>query len=420
MQKNRLFKFSVTAKEFLAAYTRPDYLLVQKLISNFVVVALVGHPIFYVILSQIAGYWESFPMRLANALLFSSLLLLPRQGMWSIYQRVHFEMVWLLALPVFFNVMMLINEVNTYWACSLIVSAVLYGLFANGLWGLALYPIGAALTLFIFHVNTALSPDTILAALLINLAAYFISFLMSVSQALTKHAYLELFEANLTKDRFFSIIAHDLRGPVGTIASFIGLLKTGSYQIEEDILQGLDGATDTVRVLLEDLLIWALNQQGKLTVQSSDFALRTPAESAVQLLSSMAMQKEIELINQVAPEAVVHADPRMVATIIRNLLNNALKFTDTGGKITLSSRQEGDMQVFEVADTGIGITLEKQRCLFAPEKSMHSLRGNEGRTGLGLVLVKDFMKLNGGKVGVVSQPEVGSNFWFSLPVAQKI
>jgi len=224
------------------------------------------------------------------------------------------------------------------------------------------------------------------------------------------------------KDKFYSIIAHDLRGPIGSMAVVLQLLQAGRLKFDMDIVDTLSRTTNNLRHLLEDLLSWSLSQQGKLEVAATDFDLLAPTEASLNLLKSSAEQKNIRLINQIKPSTCVNGDLGMVTTVIRNLINNAIKFTPENGTITLTSQDQGSSHHFEVIDNGIGIEEKRLALLFNLDqkpKSSSGVKAEVGR-GLGLLLVKEFVETNGGDVGVSSQLGVGTKFWFTLPKAKAL
>ncbi|HQH26807.1 MAG TPA: hybrid sensor histidine kinase/response regulator [Oligoflexia bacterium] len=226
---------------------------------------------------------------------------------------------------------------------------------------------------------------------------------------------------NVTKDKFLSIIAHDLRGPIGSLdVLFNEVIKEGK-DLHDEILDTVRSTARTVHLLLEQLLQWARSQQQRIEFNPSTFAIRKPVGECIGLLSTHARQKNIALIDQVSDSLFAYADPALVTTIIRNLINNAIKFTPQDGQITVSAQEADGMLKVLVSDTGVGISEETMGKLFKIEEKVISSPGtrNEEGSGLGLILCREFVQKNGGQIGVESKLGAGSTFWFTLPLGQK-
>jgi signal transduction histidine kinase len=232
---------------------------------------------------------------------------------------------------------------------------------------------------------------------------------------------MELRKANLSKDKFFSILAHDLRNPIGGLVSISELVVRRFGELEpskvRDLCQLLHEGALQGAELLECILQWARAQTGRLEVHPSSIRIRELCEGIVGLQSAVAAGKEIRLESKVPDDAAAYADENMVATVLRNLVSNAVKFTPRGGEIVLSSRKEGDWQLLSVSDTGVGMKPEELDKLFRID--MHfSCPGTESErgNGMGLILCKELVELNKGGFSVVSEPMRGSTFSFRLPL----
>ncbi len=230
----------------------------------------------------------------------------------------------------------------------------------------------------------------------------------------------ELNELNATKDKFFSIISHDLKGPLNSLSSFSNLLinYTESLSPEEikALATDLDKSIKNLFSLLENLLEWSRSQTGKIEFQPENFDLAELLEENKTLLEVQAGNKNIQLTNTNQEPIEIHANKNSINTVIRNLISNSIKFTPEGGSITLSSTiKPGSVQV-SVKDTGVGMSKEVIEKLFRID-TKHSTKGTaeEKGTGLGLILCKDFVEKNGGTIWVESELEKGSTFSFSLP-----
>ncbi len=231
----------------------------------------------------------------------------------------------------------------------------------------------------------------------------------------------ELMRANQTKDQFFALISHDLRGPMGTLSVLFNQIILKSGDLTSEMLSQTRRVISNTSSLLDNLLTWARSQKGELEVTPTQVPLFSLIEQATALLEVRALQKKICLEVDCPEEVYLWADPAMVTTIVRNLLNNALKFTNTGGRIQIKVQVLGEEKVqVEVIDNGIGLTPETRAKLFQVDKKVASSMGTaqEAGTGLGLILCQEFVNQNHGEIGVESAPGQGSRFFFTLPRAE--
>lgn len=234
---------------------------------------------------------------------------------------------------------------------------------------------------------------------------------------------VELQELNATKDKFFSIVAHDLKNPFNTLIGFSELLLSNYANMPSDKIQRfhdyIHKASQQGFNLLENLLEWSRSQTGRLKWKPELFKLENVAIQVEELLAGTADSKSINLQKAIDSNIRVYADPNMIMTVIRNLVSNALKFTDKGGVVTISATAESNEMeniTVTVSDTGIGISPEDQEKLFRLEHHHTTLGTEEEKgTGLGLLLCKEFVEKNGGKIWVESKPGQGSHFRFTLP-----
>jgi two-component system sensor histidine kinase/response regulator len=233
----------------------------------------------------------------------------------------------------------------------------------------------------------------------------------------------ELKELNATKDKFFSIIAHDLKNPFNTMMGFTELLLDNlpDYTLEKltEFIGILHETAKQSYALLENLLEWSRTQTGSLQMNPESIDLYTVAEENISLLTNLATKKKIILNNDLQPKSVVYADSNMVRTVIRNLISNAVKYTREGGSITIDAGLKEGFYEVSVADTGIGIKPENLQKLFRIDIN-YSTRGtaDESGTGLGLILCREFISKSGGKIWVESEYGKGSTFKFTLPVSK--
>jgi len=234
----------------------------------------------------------------------------------------------------------------------------------------------------------------------------------------------ELNEVNATKDKFFSIIAHDLKNPFTTILGFSDLLKTNydTYAENEkkNMINLISESSENIYQLLENLLKWSRSQRGTIEFCPEQTQLKTIQEKVFALLRQNAVQKNIQLISQLEDESLeIYADPQMLETIIRNLVSNAIKFTKTGGQIKVSAKKINGSVVINVSDTGIGIPPQVINRLFNIDSNYSTVgTNNEKGSGLGLILVKEFVSKHNGQIQVESEPGKGSTFSITMPLQE--
>jgi signal transduction histidine kinase/ligand-binding sensor domain-containing protein len=225
---------------------------------------------------------------------------------------------------------------------------------------------------------------------------------------------------NSTKDKFFSIIAHDLRNPFHTILGLSEIVlgnigREEPEKIRKSVSDIRDAAKHTFD-LLQNLLIWARAQTGALDFQPMSFDLTERILENIDLVKSQAEKKEIELSYRDTVPIIVTGDKRMIDTVLRNLLTNAIKFTQQHGKITVLTKEKDDHFEVVVQDTGIGIEEANTRKIFLLDNK-YTRKGTdmERGSGLGLVLCREFVEKHKGTIRVVSEPGKGSSFIFTLP-----
>lgn len=226
---------------------------------------------------------------------------------------------------------------------------------------------------------------------------------------------------NDTKDKFFSIIAHDLKNPFNSIRGFTELLieNIATYDEEKQLkfLKIVKGSTTKASDLLNNLLIWANSQSGTIKFNPVKIELVKQISDVISLVEIQAINKDINIFNNVYHNLYISADVNMLNTILRNLLSNAIKFTNTGGEIYITSVVKDNYVIVAVKDNGTGMTEDTIKNLFSIDNKVNSIgTANEQGSGLGLILCKDFIEKNGGEIWVNSTPNKGSEFLISLPV----
>ncbi|MEQ9426004.1 MAG: tetratricopeptide repeat-containing sensor histidine kinase [Cyclobacteriaceae bacterium] len=233
---------------------------------------------------------------------------------------------------------------------------------------------------------------------------------------------LQLEEINKTKDKFFSIVSHDLRGPVSAFKGISQIIKMyiasknteQLTEVTEDIDKSVDGLTD----LLDNLLNWAVQQQGQIPYNPENFKLADLTQETVKTYSNMANAKSVTIKHAIDAALEVYVDKSSAMTIFRNLLNNSLKFTSSGGEVEITAAKQDNHVAINFSDTGVGISQKKLEGLFSLQTKERSW-GTSGEKGLGvgLQLVYEFVQMNKGTIEVDSEEGAGTTFRITLPTA---
>jgi signal transduction histidine kinase len=235
-----------------------------------------------------------------------------------------------------------------------------------------------------------------------------------------KDSNQKLTESNQTKDKLFSIIAHDLRSPFNNILGISEILvkNVEDFKLEESkmYLELISVSAKNTLILLDNLLNWSKSQTGQIIFTPRKTDLAAVIQEIIKQSESAANRKKISLTQIQQEDIIVSTDENMVKTILRNLVSNAIKFTETGGNVTISAVTEQNRIKITVSDNGIGIPEETRKKLFGISANIStSGTANEGGSGLGLILCRDFAKLLGGEISVASEPGKGSDFKFTIP-----
>jgi signal transduction histidine kinase len=233
----------------------------------------------------------------------------------------------------------------------------------------------------------------------------------------------KLAESNNSKDQFFSIISHDLRNPLASMVSFVRIMKRDydSLLLEErqSLIDEFEKIVNRTGNLLENLLMWSRSQTGRLSYNPSRFEAHYIIDENIDLHEASIKTKQIKIIVTPSNQStIVFSDINMLNTVIRNLMSNAVKFTPLGGMIEVGFRTDGNECVFFVKDSGIGIEKKQQEQLFSlGQAHIRTGTASEKGSGLGLVLCKDFVEKNKGRIWLESVPNSGTTFYFSIPLA---
>lgn len=259
----------------------------------------------------------------------------------------------------------------------------------------------------------------------ISIKCYFSSILeahhqLSVSRQKLQESQIELEKINCSKDKLFSIIAHDLKNPFNTLINFSDLILKNflkfSDEQKRDFLKRINNSAQRGYELLENLLNWSQLETGTINVHPENFDLKSIIEETISIFREAAAAKKINLRNNLSGEYPVIADKQMISTVLRNLLSNAVKFTHRNGEIEISSRDLTTHWEIIISDNGQGISPEMMCKLFHPDSNFSTMgTENEKGSGLGLILCGEFVEYNGGTIQVKSSEGIGSKFSFTVP-----
>lgn len=229
----------------------------------------------------------------------------------------------------------------------------------------------------------------------------------------------KLKELNATKDKFFSIIAHDLKNPIFALKQTAELLSDVNHPLNDseksEFLKEFTNSSKTVLELLENLLTWSGSQTGRIDFNPISMDVKFIVDQTIRLLNASALNKSIDLINLISESIIIKADVNMLTTVIRNLVSNAIKFTPNNGMITITGRIDENIHI-SISDTGVGISNENIEKLFKIDSNFISHGTNDEKgTGLGLILCNEFILKHDGRIDVESGVGKGSTFTIVLP-----
>ncbi len=231
----------------------------------------------------------------------------------------------------------------------------------------------------------------------------------------------EIRKINRTKDRLYSVIAHDIKSPFANISMLIstlaeGYLESGSEEYTE-ILQNINNSTQETYALLINLLQWTRSQTGDLELSLEEIPVEGLIATTISLMEQQAAKKQIALTQNIESNLTISADQNMIKSVLQNLIGNAIKFTNPGGRISVNAYQQKNSIYIEVEDNGIGIPEKNLQKLFVDEGQVTTRGTNDEKgSGLGLLLVKEFIQRHNGTINVASKEGEGTSFTLSFPV----
>jgi len=244
------------------------------------------------------------------------------------------------------------------------------------------------------------------------------------AERVIKESETKLHQLNADKNRFISILGHDLKSPfnnlLGLSEVLIGEITSLKTEEIEDIAKDIQKSAKIANKLLDDILMWARTQQGKIPFKPQILNFKDIFKGTLEILTPSASAKNITINYSATDEINVFADIDMIKTVLRNLVSNAIKFTNNGGSINIDAKQNSENVIISVSDNGIGIPPENLTKLFDISEVITTTgTAKETGTGLGLLLCKEFVEKHGGKIWVESEVGKGSDFKFTLPIITK-
>lgn len=245
---------------------------------------------------------------------------------------------------------------------------------------------------------------------------------LKAKQVILEKREVELENSNETKTKLFSIIGHDLRGPVGALQELLRLYSDGDVDTEEflEFVPKLREDVDHISFTLNNLLSWGHTQMNGAVTKPSLMALESLVSENINLLSEIAKKKSIKIVSELTENTLTWSDSNQIDIVVRNLISNALKFTPQNGMITISARERDDLWEVSIKDTGVGMDKITVKNLFEKNSNITTYgTNNEKGTGLGLSLCKEMVEKNGGSIWVESALRKGSCFFFTLPKREK-
>ncbi|MBT4836229.1 MAG: response regulator [Methylococcales bacterium] len=434
-------------KKFKKIFFIDDYTLIQQFIPVIAIVGALGHFLFYFLLSLTTDYWESAYLRLIAILIFLSMFIPQRQVAWTNIEKWGFELRLAILFPVIFTIFLLMNEVNTYWFASLLLSGVAYGLLSRPAHAVWLFPSCFIATVLSMNILFTLEKSIIVQALVAFSPGYFVCVILCIFQSLTRHAYSEIAEqnkqikvnevllherhlkaeeSNKAKSEFLANMSHELRTPMNAVLGFSQILLKHSkkYNFPAESHQYLEHITSSGNHLLDiinNILDLSKIEAGKMTLLKEEFNYQTLIKEICHMQQAKAEEKGVQLTFTIAEnlKPIITTDRTKFSQILINLISNAIKFTkDAQVSVTISGGES--TIILDVIDQGIGIADDRQSEIFnAFEQEDNSTTRRFGGTGLGLAITKKMIILLDGCISLSSKIGKGSRFNVVLPVIFK-
>jgi signal transduction histidine kinase len=450
-----LFSLAVNNLFIIALFTYQYFYHHKKWYLSVFIMGILFQTIAFILVVNRAVLPFSYTVRLSNLFLISSFAL-TSFGLVSFDGKIRKNILWIFfVFTILFSFSFLVVEENNTIRIiiQIIASAFFYGIGAFCLFinkEKYKFTIILSIVLFlysvfqlvrasiIYHIGQSYDfmkgsriDDLYLIASVFVISASSIGFIMLLKEIdqktiLLKHTRiqqdkLKLEELNKTKDKLFSIIAHDLRGPFNSILGFSKLLiaKSKDFEIAKSkkYLGIINLSAQNTLVLLDNLLNWAKSQTGQINLNPKKIILSSIIREIIELSNPAAIAKEISLIQNIPDKIVAYADEDMLKIVLRNLISNAIKYTNHGGNIGVLANREQSQVEITITDNGVGMNEETINKLFRIETYETTIgTAKEKGSGLGLILCKELVEKQGGKIWVESEEGKGSDFKFTLPL----
>jgi signal transduction histidine kinase len=437
-------------KKYLSIYVNNGYDFLQNIFVMVALLSSIFHVVFYFFLTYGFNLTDSLFLRATVSILTASILFIPKNKKLKIYHILFYEIIVSISLPVLFNTFFILNDFHIYWNASLFFAAFIFGMIVSPVKTLLLWPFAFLLSLFITYsyYGIDLSYNQLLQFFQVNVAAYFLLFITGIIQIVLTQSNIitkrlndqiqkqnqilnqqkqlienqnqELTELVQTKDKFFSIISHDLKNSFNAITNLSELLYTKHMDIDhnkkEKFYELIYKTSLSTFDLFNNLVFWSQIQTNRIQFTPEHFSIKTIINQTIESVKANAVEKDIELIITNDIEENIHADVNIFQTVLRNFLTNAIKYTKNGGNIEIKLFQQNETIRVSVKDNGIGMNDEQLNSLFDITKKISEPGTNEETgTGLGLLLCKELVEIHNGRIEIKSTPEVGSEFIMIIP-----